>query len=139
MERKSPFKRAKTIEEEKKAATFAPHKSIKHQHAARRNPSLLDQFKVPEKIVEQATVAEESPFDDDDDLDDCPQTQPLTVDVDADETLSEEEEEESDDEGDFRSLAHDVIQKNGFRTVQKWFDLEAEPFKPKRKTVVSSK
>lgn len=42
-------------------------------------------------------------------------------------------EESSDDEGDFRSLAHDVIQKNGYRTVQKWFELEAEPFKPKKK------
>jgi len=135
MERKSPFKRAKTIPEEKKADIVVPHKSIKHQHAARSDPRLAAQFQPPRQAEPIDEEIEESQVDAFDELEDLPQTQPV-VDDDDDEELADES---SDDEGDFRSLAHDVIQKNGYRTVQKWFDLEAEPFKPKRKIVLTTK
>jgi hypothetical protein len=132
MDKKSPFRRAKTVAEVVKEP-IQPHKSIKQQHAVAKNPSLNKQFEAPRKI-------EEPDVDICDDFleEELPATQLVDYEEsapDADETMSET----SDDEGDFRSLAHDVIQKNGYRTVQKWFELEAEPFRPKKKIVVTSK
>lgn len=125
MERKSPFKRAKTIVEEKKADPVVPKRSIRHQQLARTNPKLLEQFKPPEKV--DVELPEDS--------DECLEDTQVLEDDEVETTVSHDES--SDDEGDFRSFAHDVIQKNGYRTVQKWFDLEAEPFKPRRKIVVT--
>jgi len=94
-----------------------------------KRPRKLTQEEFDAQVKKDTVVADTVDNDMSDDfLEDDEQTQVLPASAEASDA-----EEESDDEGDFRSLAHDVIQKNGYRTVLKWFELEAEPFKPVRK------
>lgn len=89
-----------------------------------KKPRRLTQEEFDAQVKEDTIVVDADPDVDFSEEDLQPATQPHPT---------SETESESDDEGDFRSLAHDVIQKNGYRTVQKWFELEADPFRPKKK------
>lgn len=104
------------------------------------NAGFQQPYKKPRKLTQQEFDAQrnaveiaEQPVDEQLDIfdEELPETQRLDV-SEQEDTMSQESES-SDDEGEFRHHAQHVIQKNGYRTVQKWFELEAEPFRPKKK------